>query len=176
MSLDLGTLEYVREQLSLVEPVTVRRMFGGAGFYARGYFFAILDDDSLYLKTDDSNRGDYLAVQSPPFAPFGEEGGSMDYYELPDTILDNPAKLKSWMEKSIAVAILAKERKGAKKRARGKPKTQKTKTGARVKSGKLKKTSKVTDAIGLQKKNAANPQKTVSRKGAKRKKAKRNTT
>jgi DNA transformation protein len=112
MPLDLGTLEYLHEQMSLVEPITIKRMSGGAGVYARGYFFALIDDDTVYFKTDDSNRGDYLTMKSPPFAPYGEEHGSMDYYELPDVILDNPAKLKVWMEKSIDVAMRAKNRKG----------------------------------------------------------------
>lgn len=142
MALDLGTLEYVREQLSLVEPVTVKRMFGGAGFYARGYFFALLDGDTVYFKTNDSNRGDYLAVQSPPFAPFGDDRMTMDYFELPEVVLDNPIKLKSWMEKSIAVAILARERKGAKKRPRIAQSAEPMKKAKSAKQGKLKKTSK----------------------------------
>ncbi len=174
MPLDLGTLEYVREQMSLVEPVTVKRMFGGAGFYARGYFFALLGDDTVYFKTDDSNRGDYLAVQSPPFAPFGDERFTMDYYELPDKILDNPSKLKSWMEKSIAVAVSARERKGGKKRVRGNPKVAATEKGESGKGGKLKRRSKGAKAGGVAKQIAAKEVKRAIGKVTKRKKAKRN--
>ena len=41
--------EYVLEQLGRVAPVTHRSMFGGVGIYSDGIFFALMDDDTLYL-------------------------------------------------------------------------------------------------------------------------------
>lgn len=143
MPIDPGALQYVQEQLSLVEPVTIKRMFGGAGFYAQGYFFALMDEDTLYFKTDDSNRADYLAAGSPPFAPWGEEGVKLEYYEVPDLVLDNLSRLKVWMQKSIDVAMAAKERKLAKKHKPRKPATlQKTKSAAPGKFDRLTKPRK----------------------------------
>ena len=46
-------------------------MFGGVGIYAKEAFFALVDDDVLYLKVDDSNRGDFEARGMSPFQPFG---------------------------------------------------------------------------------------------------------
>jgi DNA transformation protein and related proteins len=163
MPVDSGILEYVREQMSLVEPIVIKRMFGGAGFYARGYFFALIDDDTVYFKTDDSNRGEYLAVNSPPFAPFGEDQGSMDYHELPDLVLDNPTKLKLWMQKSIEVAIRAKQRKSGSHSAKQKSNTVRRKASDKValeKPGKLKKINRKTAA----KKSPAPKKKNAKRK------------
>lgn len=163
MPIDRGALQYVQEQLSLVEAVIVKRMFGGAGFYAQGHFFAIMDDDTLYFKVDDSNRADYLAAGSPPFAPWGEEGLKLEYYEVPDLVLDNLSKLKVWMQKSLAVAKAANERKLAKKHKPRKTATSKSKqTGTAGKLGKLikpRKTAAKKKAVG----------KTPSKKKAKRK-------
>jgi DNA transformation protein and related proteins len=143
MPIDPGALQYVQEQLLLVEPVTVKRMFGGAGFYAQGHFFALMDDDTLYFKVDDSNRSDYLAAGSPPFAPWGEEGLKLEYYEVPDLIIDNLSRLKVWMQKSIAVAMAAKERKLAKKHKPRKTAILKKKRAAAPdKLGKLTKPQK----------------------------------
>lgn len=162
MPIDAGTMQYVQEQLSLVESVTVKRMFGGAGIYARGYFFALLDDDTLYFKADDSNRADYLAAGSPPFAPWGEEGVKLEYYEVPDLVLDNLSKLRNWMEKSIAVAIRAKESKKGQKRKEHKSSTRVVKKSQpKVKLGKMTKSRKT-------KSTTAADGKTPSRKKAKR--------
>ena len=48
--------EFVLEQLAPAGRVTSRAMFGGVGLYLDGLFFALIDDDTLYFKTDESNR------------------------------------------------------------------------------------------------------------------------
>jgi hypothetical protein len=49
-------LQFVQDQLAGLGEITVKRMFGGAGLYLDGTFFAIVADDVLYFKVDDSNR------------------------------------------------------------------------------------------------------------------------
>ena len=56
-----GFRAFVLEQLAGVESVRARAMFGGIGLYADDVFFGILAADALYLKVDDSNRGQYEA-------------------------------------------------------------------------------------------------------------------
>jgi DNA transformation protein len=136
VAIDSGMLEYLQAQMALVEPIRMRRMFGGAGFYARDCFFALTDGDSIYFKTDDENRSDYLKVRAAPFAPWGEEGVKLDYYELPDNILDDPGQLRPWMEKSIAAAERAKQKKVGKRAKIRKVKS--AKRPAQVKLGKPK--------------------------------------
>jgi len=55
MAVTEGFKDLVRDLLADFGPVTIRNMFGGAGIYASGVMFAILDDDVLYLKTDETS-------------------------------------------------------------------------------------------------------------------------
>jgi DNA transformation protein and related proteins len=55
MSVSNDFVEYVIEQLRLLGRVAARRMFGGVGLYVEGLFFGLIDDDTLFLKVDDSN-------------------------------------------------------------------------------------------------------------------------
>jgi DNA transformation protein len=43
-----------------------------------------------------------------PFMPFGDGGEVMQYYELPADVLEEPDRLKPWVEKSIEVARRAR--------------------------------------------------------------------
>jgi TfoX/Sxy family transcriptional regulator of competence genes len=96
---------FVLDQLSRVaDSIRARRMFGGVGIYAGDCFFALIDDDVLYLKADDSNRSDFVAAGMGPFRPFGEDGETMQYYELPADLLEDGEALGSWVGKAIEVA------------------------------------------------------------------------
>ncbi|HEV2669521.1 MAG TPA: TfoX/Sxy family protein [Gemmatimonadales bacterium] len=100
---------FVLEQLGRVIPqVRARSMFGGVGIYAGERFFALIANDTLYLKVDDSNRPDFEARGMGPFMPFGDERDKMQYYEVPADLLDDPDALRPWAEKSIAVATQRK--------------------------------------------------------------------
>ena len=112
---------YVLEQLGRLRPdIRSRAMFGGVGVYAGELFFALIDDDTVYLKVDDGNRGAFEAAGMGPFMPFGPGGEVMQYYELPEGLLDEPDDLRSWVDAAVEVATRAKGRK--KKPAGDKPK------------------------------------------------------
>ena len=110
MSVSPEYRDYVLEQLARVTPVTSRSMFGGVGIYADGLFFALMDDDNLYLKVDDGNRGDFEAIGSEPFRPFGDER-AMQYYELPADVLEDVDALRGWVEGALDVARRARAKK-----------------------------------------------------------------
>jgi DNA transformation protein and related proteins len=105
---------FVADQLSRVVPrIRTRSMFGGVGIYAGDRFFALIADDTLYFKVDDSNRPDFEACGMGPFLPFGDERDKMQYYEVPADLLDDPDALRPWAEKSIRIA--AKRKQGGKR-------------------------------------------------------------
>src|SRR5438445_12866246 len=79
-------------------------MFGGVGIYASERFFALIADDTLYLKVDGSNRPDFETCGMGPFRPYGEGREVMQYYEVPADLLDDPEALRLGAEKAIAVA------------------------------------------------------------------------
>ena len=107
--------EFVLEQLGRVVPVTSRSMFGGVGIYSDGLFFALLDDDTTYLKVDDSNRGDFEAAGMGPFNPFDDPKQVMQYYELPADLLEDADALRPWVFKALDVARAARKKKTKKK-------------------------------------------------------------
>jgi len=138
-----GYLTYVLDQLRpLVSGLRVRRMFGAVGLYATDLFFAIVDDDILYLKVDDSTRPEYEARGMPPFRPF-ELHASMNYSQLPEEILEGRDALQLWVQRSLDVARAAKRARSAGK-------------GRTVKKGVTKKgtTKKSTAKKNAPKKNA----------------------
>jgi DNA transformation protein len=83
-------------------------MFGGVGIYGEDLFFALIDDDTLYFKVDESNRPDFEARGMGPFQPYGEKGETMGYYRVPEDLLEDHEVLGQWAEKAIIVARRAK--------------------------------------------------------------------
>ena len=122
MAVNPSYREFVLDQLGRVAPgIRGRGMFGGVGIYADDLFFALIGDDTLYLKVDDSNRADFEEAGMGPFLPFGDGGEVMQYYELPADVLEEPDRLKPWVEKAIEVARCARLAKRPKKPATKKP-------------------------------------------------------
>jgi DNA transformation protein len=122
MSVSESYRTFVLDQLGrVIERVRIKSMFGGAGVYAGEFFFALIDDDVLYLKVDDTNRPDFVARGMEPFSPFGDGGEVMQYYQLPEELLEDPDELKPWVEKAILVAANKRKRK-SKPKAKTKPK------------------------------------------------------
>ena len=98
---------FVLEQLGRVTPVTAKSMFGGVGIYAEGLCFALIAEDRLYFKVDDSTRRDFERLGMEPFRPF-EEDSAMGYYEVPADVMEDAVQLAHWMNKAIEVAANAK--------------------------------------------------------------------
>lgn len=118
-------LIYVKDQLTDLGPVTSRRMFGGAGLYCDGVMFAIVADDMLYFKVDDSNRADYDAEEMGPFVFTSARGESaMSYWQVPIDVLENKDRCARWAGKALAVAHAANKKK-AKKTAKKKTRPKK---------------------------------------------------
>jgi DNA transformation protein and related proteins len=118
-------LSYVLEQLAGLPRITSRRMFGGIGLYSDALFFGLIDNDTLFFKVNDSNRGDYVARNMAAFRPFPDKPDlSMSYFAVPADALEDRDELAVWARKSIAVAAAApkpRARRKAKRVARRAP-------------------------------------------------------
>jgi DNA transformation protein and related proteins len=113
MSVSPSFQSLVLDQLGRVVPrVRARKMFGGVGLYADDLFFALIDDDALYLKADEQTRDDFLARGMTPFQPFGEGTQTMQYYRLDADLLEDADELRPWVDRALDAA----RRKPAKKR------------------------------------------------------------
>jgi len=104
-------VEFVIGQLEPMGTVVSKRMFGGAGLYLDGVFFAIIENDTLRFKVDDSNRADYEKAGMGPFRPYKGKDHTMQYYEVPVEVLEDSDVLSVWARKALAVASTAKNRK-----------------------------------------------------------------
>jgi DNA transformation protein len=110
MSVSPSYRQFVLDTLERVVPdLRAKNMFGGVGLYADEHFFALIAGDTLYLKVDDTTRGDFEALEMGPFRPFGEEGEVMQYYQLPADLLEEPEALHEWIEKAVEVARRARQ-------------------------------------------------------------------
>ena len=99
-----GFKSFVLDQLSGLDGVIPKAMFGGIGLYYRDTFFGILARDTLYLKVDDTNRADYEREGMKPFKPYPGRPSTMQYYEVPAGVLESSVELVSWARKAVAVA------------------------------------------------------------------------
>ena len=91
--------DFILEQLSPLEGLSCRRMFGAHGLYLNDTFFAILHAGRLYLKVHDDTLADFTSRGSQPFRPTDKQT-LKSYYEVPADILDNAAELQSWSRRA----------------------------------------------------------------------------
>jgi DNA transformation protein and related proteins len=94
-----------------VPGLRVKRMFGGLGIYAGDAFFAVADNDELFFKTDDGNRGMFEAAGMPAFRPMADRP-AMHYHRVPDNVYSEPTRLSEW----VAAALDAAARKAKPKK------------------------------------------------------------
>ncbi|MGI9403556.1 MAG: TfoX/Sxy family protein [Hyphomicrobium sp.] len=135
MSASEGFIELLKDSMRGLGPVSVRRMFGGAGIYADGVMFGLIADDTLYFKADEKTKRDF---EAEGLAPFVYEGGgrkiSMSYWRIPERLLDDPDEMVDWARTALGVAQRA---------AAAKPKQLKTgKLGDKAKKSKTDKNKK----------------------------------
>ena len=123
--------DFIRDLFALFGPVTVRRMFSGAGIFYDGLMFGLVVRDVIYLKADESNRADFEHEGCAPFTyTRGRKSGrptqhALPYWRLPERLYDDPDELALWARRAFAVA----ERK--KFAGRGRPKRKRSKSPAR---------------------------------------------
>lgn len=106
-------VEHVLDLLNPLGPLGRRRMFGGHCLYLDGIPFAIVFDDTLYLKVDDSNLADFQAHGVHDSIRAFEKNRSLtiSYYEVPPDILEDREELHSWARKAFEVALRAQTKK-----------------------------------------------------------------
>ena len=99
---------FLQDQLGLFGPIAIRRMFGGAGIFRDGLMFGLVADETLYLKVDDTNRGDFERAGMPPFTYMRKsKPASLGYFEVPADVLEDPQEMRDWAEKAFTVARTA---------------------------------------------------------------------
>jgi len=101
---------FIRDLFAPFGPVTVRRMFSGAGIFADGLMFGLVVRDVIYLKVDDANRADFEREASAPFTyTRGKKSDrprehALPYWRLPERLYDDPDELAEWARRAFAAA------------------------------------------------------------------------
>ncbi|MBI1789944.1 MAG: TfoX/Sxy family protein [Acidobacteria bacterium] len=111
-------VEYLVEQLSPLGQITVRAMMGGHTLYCDGVVFALVDDDTVYLKADDKNRPQFEAHGLAAFCPDpAKPQCTMSYHLAPPEIFEDRAALKKWAGGAIEAGRRAKGKRRSPRKA-----------------------------------------------------------
>jgi DNA transformation protein len=116
MAISTEFAAFVVDQLAAMGELEVKRMFGGAGLYRDGAMFALIADDTLYLKGDAALQPEYAAQGMAPFLPFGAGRMAMPYYEVGAELLEDRRALADWAAKALAAAQRTAAAKPARRR------------------------------------------------------------
>jgi DNA transformation protein and related proteins len=105
MAVSRDYLAYVLEQLADLAGLRSRRMFGGVGLYCEEIFFAIISDDTLYLRVDETSRAAFTSRGMPAFRPYADRPQlSMSYFATPAEVLEDATQLLSWSRRAVRAA------------------------------------------------------------------------
>src|SRR6478609_1686134 len=101
-----GFAEFLREQLSPLGRVTMRRMFGKTGVFCDGLMFGMITDDTLYVRVDDHNRTVFKEAESDPPLNYEKQGRTIDlsFWRVPERLLDEPDELIVWARAALEAA------------------------------------------------------------------------
>ena len=110
MSETAAALAFAVDLFSDMGRVEARRMFGGAGLYAGGVMFGLIDDEVIYLKVDESLKAAMVAAGARSWIYTERKGPKAgipqqtSYWSLPESALDDPQEACAWGRRSLAVA------------------------------------------------------------------------
>jgi DNA transformation protein len=110
MSEAAADLAFAADLFSGLGHVQPRRMFGGAGLYAGGVMFALVDEGRIFLKTDAPLQADLEAAGAAAWTYTERRGRKAgvpvetSYWSLPESALDDPEQACAWGRRALAVA------------------------------------------------------------------------
>jgi DNA transformation protein len=99
-------VQHVLDLLIDYDPVRARRMFGGHGIYHGDLMFVLVANKSIYIKTDDLTRPDFIACELAPFSSdcTGGNQPALSYYAVPKEAYDDREVMRIWAKKGYEAA------------------------------------------------------------------------
>ncbi len=121
--------DFVLDLLAPLGGVSARAMFGGYGIYRDGLIFALISDDTLYLKADGALRAEFEAAGMAQFRPLAKGRPlPLPYYEAPPDLLEDAEALAALTRRVVAAAGTQTKAAGGTKKPRRKPARRRAKT------------------------------------------------
>ena len=107
-------VDYVIELLGPFGTVVSRRMFGGHGVYLDGLMFALVSEDTLYLKADEMNRIEFEQAGCEIFS-YARKGkrATLGFFRAPEDAMESPELMLPWARTAYAAALRANAKKQA---------------------------------------------------------------
>lgn len=105
----------LRDLFSAFGPISIKRMFGGKGFYADGLIIGVIVDDEIYLKGDAETA---LAIEAAGgerwvYAKDGRKV-NMPYWRVPGSAMDDMDEMAQWARAALGASRRAEAGKGKK--------------------------------------------------------------
>ena len=108
-------VSYLVELLQATGPVRTKRMFGGYGFFLGDLMFALVADNTLYLKADAETAGDFRERGLDAFTYIRQgKPCSLSYYQAPEETLESSTQMNVWASKAYGAALRAAAKKTGK--------------------------------------------------------------
>ncbi|WP_041523433.1 TfoX/Sxy family protein [Gilvimarinus agarilyticus] len=102
-------VEFLHEVFAPFGVITTQRMFGGFGVYHEGLMFALVADDTLYLKADEQTARWFDELDCEPFIyQKGRRAVRLSYRRAPEAIFDDPEEAVQWARWAYSAALRAK--------------------------------------------------------------------
>ena len=122
-----GFAEFLRDQLSPLGRITLRRMFGKTGVFCDGVMLAMVSENTLYFRVDDQNRATFKEAEAFPPLNYAKKGQTIDlaFWRAPERLFDEPDELMAWARAALAAAHRVA---AVRERAAPKPKSPKRKS------------------------------------------------
>ena len=92
--------DFILDQLSEIDSVEARRMFGGYGLYQDETFFGIVHKGKLFFKIDDNTVDEYRKRKMKPFRPNAKQT-LKSYYQVPVDVVEDPDDLCVWAKRAV---------------------------------------------------------------------------
>jgi TfoX/Sxy family transcriptional regulator of competence genes len=100
--------------------IATRRMFSGHAAYLDGVVFALILRGKIWLRVDDKTRPDFEKAGMKPFSYTRPSSAKVilveSYYQCPDAILADGAKLRRWVKEARRASAERTQKKPAKKK------------------------------------------------------------
>jgi DNA transformation protein len=104
--------EAIVELFAEFGPVSVRRMFGGAGVFVDGLMIGLVSDGVIYLKADSETIPGFESEGLRPFSYSTRNGAHTltSYWRMPERLYDDAEELARWARAAHAVALRKAEK------------------------------------------------------------------
>ncbi len=97
---------WLQELFATLDPVQVKRMFGGQGVFHEGLMIALVADEQIYLKTDSESQHSFEALGLEPFRyQKGNKLVALSYFQAPEALYEDPEEARPWCQSAWQAAV-----------------------------------------------------------------------